>query len=82
MEIPNANYKHFLKSNCYLFALGTEEGHVMLMAIDEHSKFAEGSHQLDPKLVHYYTTDDILHQRAFLKPPVVLIIPLNDPMYR
>lgn len=82
MEIPNASYKQFLKSDCFLFALGTEEGHIMLLAIDQHFKFSAGTHQLDLNIVHYVTTDDILHKRVCFKPPVVLVIPLNDPMYR
>jgi hypothetical protein len=82
MEIPNASYKQFLKSDCFLFALGTEEGHVMLLAIDQHFKFCAGTHLLDLNFVHYVTPDDILQKRVFFKPPVVLAIPLNDSMYR
>jgi hypothetical protein len=82
MEIPNASYKQFLKSDCFLFALGTEEGHVMLLAIDQHFKFCAGTHQLDLNIVRYVTTDDILQKRVFFKPPVVLVIPPNDFMYR
>lgn len=82
MEMPNTNYKKILKSDCYLFAVGTEEGHVMLLAVDQHFKFCEGTHLLELNIVHYVTTDDIMHKRAFFKPPVVLVIPLNDPMYR
>ncbi|XP_057381407.1 protein ELYS-like isoform X2 [Daphnia carinata] len=82
MEIPNASYRQFLKSDCFLFALGTEEGHVMLLAVDQHFKFSAGTHQLDLNIVHYVTTDDILQKRVFFKPPVVLVIPLNDSMYR
>ena len=54
----------------------------MLLAIDQHYKLSEGTHYLDLNVVHYATTEDILHKRAFMKPPVVLVIPLNDPMYR
>lgn len=54
----------------------------MLLAIDQHFKFSAGTHQMDLNIVHYVTTDDILHKRVFFKPPVVLVIPLNDPMYR
>ena len=82
MEIPNSSYKQFLKSNCFLFALGTEEGHVMLLAIDQYFKLSEGTHNLELNIVHYATTDDILHKRVFMKPPTVVVIPLNDPMYR
>jgi hypothetical protein len=82
MEIPNASYKQFLKSDCFLFALGTEEGHVMLLAIDQHFKFCAGTHQLELNSVHYVTTDDILQKRLCFKPPVVLVIPLNDSMFR
>lgn len=82
MDIPDSSYKQFLKSDCFLFAVGTEEGHVMLLAIDQHFKFSEGTHQLDLNIVHYLTPDDILHNRSFFKPPVVLVIPLNDVMYQ
>ena len=54
----------------------------MLLAIDQHFKFSEGTHQLDLNIVHYLTTDDFLHNRSFFKPPVVLVIPLNDVMYQ
>lgn len=82
IEVSDTSYRQFLKADCYLFALGTEEGHVMLLAIDQYFKMCEGSHKLDLDIVHYVTTDDILQKRAFIKPPVVLVIPLNDPMYR
>ncbi|EFX70756.1 hypothetical protein DAPPUDRAFT_256590 [Daphnia pulex] len=82
MEIQNASYKQFLKSDCFPFALGTEEGHFMLLAIDQNFKFCAGAHQLDLNIVHYVTPDGILQKRVFFKPPLVLVIPLNDSMYR
>jgi hypothetical protein len=54
----------------------------MLLAIDQHFKFCAGTHQLELNSVHYVTTDDILQKRLCFKPPVVLVIPLNDSMFR
>jgi hypothetical protein len=54
----------------------------MSLAIDQNFKFCAGTNQLDLNIVHYVTPDDILQKQVFFKPPVVLVIPLNDSMYR
>jgi hypothetical protein len=80
--MSDINYRQFLKADCFLFAVGTEEGHVMLLAIDQQFKCFEPTYKLDLDIVHYVTTDDIIKKRALIKPPVVVVIPLNDSMYR
>jgi len=54
----------------------------MLLAIDHHFKLSEGSHHLDLQMVHYATIDEVLHKKSHTKPPMALLIPLNDSMYR
>jgi len=82
IDSSDVSYRQFLKADCFLFAAGTEEGHVMLLAIDQQFKCVEATHRLDLDIVHYVTTDDIIKKRALIKPPVVVVIPLNDSMYR
>ena len=80
VEVPVG--KLSLRSECFVFALGTERGRVMLLLIDKEFKVGEGTHFLDLATVDYLTNEDLLRKRGYPKPPTALIIPLNDSMFR
>ena len=44
-------------------------------ALDKEFKFGEGTHFLDPAIVDYLTTEDLLRKWCYPKPPTALIIP-------
>lgn len=81
VEIPDGNYKQFLKADCYLFALGTKKGLVILLAVDTFIRFSEGGHILNFSQIFDVAVDDVLRKRAYVEPLGALLIRLNQNLF-